>query len=204
MHSSLFTTVLSLAATAAATPALYGDRIGLVTRDAARLITHDDLVAVAESMPLEKRISEDFDLNHQVLNKTIFSGNLASDGTATKITSLKVTCKECSTKGTITAKLTTEHLIKPVVRFDLKGVEATADMDIASTGTLAFTLNLFTSESPLGISVPGIKLGLLFSVDLAFSLTNPLDISGGFHMKLPDDAFFEIDVFDGAINDKLL
>lgn len=187
----------------AATPSQYSPVI-LPRDNAAPAITHEDLMAVAESMPLEKRISEDFDLNHQVIDKTIFSGNLVSVGSPTKITSLKVTCKECSTKGTITARLTTEHHIKPIVRFDLKGIEATAHMDLATTGTMAFTLNLFTSETPLGISVPGLKLGLLFSVDLAFSLSNSMDITGGFHMKLPDDAFFELDVFDGDIKDKLL
>lgn len=197
MLSSL---LLGLAAsTALATSIQYSPPINLDTS-----LSDASLLAVAESTPLEKRISESFDLNHQVLSKTIFNGNLVSAGTPTKVTSLKVTCLECSTKGTITAKLTTDHIVKPVVRFDLKGVEATAHMDLTSTGTLAFTLNLFTSETPLGISVPGLKLGLLFSVDLAFSLSNPVDVTGGFHMKLPDDAFFELDVFDGDIKDKLL
>ncbi|KAJ3473893.1 hypothetical protein NLG97_g10082 [Lecanicillium saksenae] len=203
MRSSFMLGLAASAAAVAANPAQYSP-IVLTRDDAAPAITHDDLMAVAESMPLEKRISEDFDLNHQIIDKTIFSGNLVSVGKPTKITSLKVTCKECSTKGTITASLTREHHIKPIVRFDLKGVEATAYMDLATTGTMAFTLNLFTSETPLGISIPGLKLGLLFSVDLAFSLSNSMDITGGFHMMLPDDAFFELDVFGGDIEDKLL
>lgn len=194
-----------LLSVAAAVAAHHSQPLNLVQRDpTARPITHADLVAVAESMPLEKRISEDFDLGHQLLDKTLFNGNLVSAGTPAKVLGLKVTCKECSTKGTITARLTTENIVKPVVRFEFKGVEATANMDVVASGTLAFTLNLFTSQTPLGISVPGLKLGLLFSVDLAFSLSDSVDLAGGFHMKLPDDAFFELDVFDGDIQDKLL
>ncbi len=201
MLLSFFLSLAAAVLRVAATPTQYSHII-LEKDDASRTIPHGDLVAVAAAMPLENGISRDFDLTHQVIGKTIFSGNLISVGSPTKITSLKVTCKECSTKGTITAKLTTEDIFKPVVRFELKSIEATVHMDLASTGTLAFTLNLFTSETPFGISIPGLKLGLLFSVDLAFSLSNLLNIDGGFHLKLPHDAFFELDVFDGDITDK--
>lgn len=164
-----------------------------------------DLTYLARSAPLEKRISEDFSLDKQFNDDLLFHGVLTNTDTpVTASTDLTVTCVECYTKGTVTARLTTKDIFKPVIRFDLKGVEAMAKLDVKSTGSLVFAINLFTSETPLGLSIPGLKIGIIFSVDLVFVLSDSMDIQGGFYTKLADDAFFQIEIFDGDITDHLL
>lgn len=164
-----------------------------------------DLTYLARAAPLEKRISEDFSLDKQFNNDLLFHGVLTNTDTPiTASTDLTVTCVECFTKGTITARLTTEDHLKPVIRFEMKGVEAMAKLDVKSSGSLVFAINLFTSETPLGLSLPGLKVGIIFSVDLVFVLSDTMDIQGGFYTKLADDAFFQIEMLDGDITEHLL
>lgn len=118
--------------------------------------------------------------------------------------SLAVKCIDCYTKGTVTAKLTTEDIVKPVVRLEFRGVEAYVDMEVAMSAGATYAVELFASNSPVGLGLPGLSLGLVFYVDLVFSLSAMLDLTGGFYVRVPDDAFLEVDVFDGDVTDHLL
>jgi hypothetical protein len=91
------------------------------------------------------------------------------------------------------------------MRFDLSGVEAFVNIDILISGSNSFTVPLFRQPpSPLGIQLPPIgppafSLGLIFNIDLVFTVSGSIDVSGGFFIKLPEDAFFEASLFEGAL-----
>ena len=166
-----------------------------------------DPLDVARSPDIEKRISADFSLDHEWVDEVLFDGKWTEDGGGSPVTdsvSLSITCVECWTKGLVTARLTTEDIIKPIVRLELEGVEAYVDLDVDVSASAVYAINLFTSNTPVGIGVPGLSVGLVFYVDLVFSASAFVDLEGGFYVSLPDDAFIETDVFDGDITDSLL
>ena len=188
---------------------------GLVTASPTRINPHllapinevvvRDPLEVARDPSIEKRISADFSLDHEWHNQVLFDGKWTENGEHdAQAVSLSVVCRECWTKGTVTAKLTTQDIIKPVVRLDLGGVEAYVDLDIDVSASAVYAINLFTSNSPVGIGFPGLSVGLVFYVDLVFSASAVLDLEGGFYVSLEDDAFLETDVFSGDITDSLL
>lgn len=117
--------------------------------------------------------------------------------------SLQVTCIECYTKGMVTANLW-EDLIDPKLRLEFTDVEAYAFLGVETTAGQTFSLNLFTSNSPIGLAFPGLSVGVVFFVDLVFSLTEAIDLTGGFHVKLANDAYLEADIFGGDIADSFL
>lgn len=91
--------------------------------------------------------------------------------------------------------------MNPTLRFDLKGVEAFVELDVVANGDSSFTLPLFQlPPGLLGFSIPsGPSLGLTFQIDLVFNLAANLDVHGGFFVQLPEDAFFEASILDGAL-----
>lgn len=200
MHLFRLLSVATVAAGMAVSPA--GQRFGHYEVDER---VANELMEFTRSLDhLEKRISEDFSLDKQWNNDNLFNGNIIVPGTPTKVTNLNLKCIECYTKGKVTAKLTTKKLIKPIVRFDLAGVEAYMKLGVTTTGVLAFSVNLYSSNTPIGLSVRGLKLGIIFSVDLAFTVSSAMDLEGGFYMKLAEDAFFEVDILDGDIMKNML
>ncbi len=122
----------------------------------------------------------------------------------TDTVSLSVTCLDCYTKGSITASITDELIIDPVVRLDFTGVEAYVSLAVDVSAGATYAVNLFTSDSPIGLGFPGLSIGVVFYVDLVFSLTEEIELEGGFYVKLADDAFLEASVFGGAITDSFL
>lgn len=174
-----------------------------VVRPLNELEVRDPMEAVRREH-LEKRISADFSLDHEWNNEVLFSGSWTESGDISESVALSVTCLECWTKGIVTAKLTTEDIIEPVIRLDFEGVEAYVDLDISTSAAATYAINLFSTETPLGLSLPGLDIGLVFYVDLVFSLSATIDLEGGFYVKLEDDAYLETDVFTGDITDHFL
>jgi len=126
-----------------------------------------------------------------------------NDG-VTKGVSLAVTCVDCYTKGTITASLAEDQIINPTVKLSFSGVEAYVDMDIAATAGATYAINLFTTQTPAGLGFPGLSVGVVFDVDLVFSLSSDIDLEGGFYVKVADGAFLEASVFGGEVVDSFL
>ena len=122
----------------------------------------------------------------------------------TDTVSLAVTCIDCYTRGTVTAKLTDEDIINPTVRLEFDGVEAYVDMEVAVSAGASYAVNLFASNSPIGLGFPGLSVGVVFYVDLVFSLTEQIDLEGGFYVKLADSAYLEASGFGGEITDHFL
>ncbi|KAK3313870.1 hypothetical protein B0H66DRAFT_365656 [Apodospora peruviana] len=161
-------------------------------------LAHD----ISHQPHLEKRLSVDFSLDKTwESNHVLFAGSWINGDAALGITdtvSLAVTCIDCWTKGTVTAKLH-EDIVDPSVRLDFSGVEAYVDIGVDITAGAAYAVNLFTSNSPLGLGFPGLSVGLVFYVDLVFSLSSEIDLEGGFYVKVADGAFLEASVFGGDI-----
>src|SRR5688572_30653677 len=144
-----------------------------------------DPLEVARDPSIEKRISADFSLNHEWHNEVLFEGGWSENGEHdAQSVSLSVVCRECWTKGDVTARLTTRDIIKPVVRLELGGVEAYVDLAVDVSANAVYAINLFTSNSPVGIGFPGLSVGLVFYVDLVFSASAVLDLDGGFYVTL--------------------
>ncbi|KAH8169608.1 hypothetical protein LIA77_10152 [Sarocladium implicatum] len=191
---------LLLAGWASASPAPVNPHLLAPLND---IVVRDPL-EVARDPNIEKRISADFSLDREWHNQVLFEGAWSETGEHdAQSVSLSVVCRECWTRGTVTAKLTAQDIIKPVVRLDLGGVEAYVDLDVDVSANAVYAINLFTSNSPVGIGFPGLSVGLVFYVDLVFSASAVLDLEGGFYVSLAEDAFLETDVFSGDITDSL-
>ncbi|KAB5557876.1 hypothetical protein GE09DRAFT_1221023 [Coniochaeta sp. 2T2.1] len=136
-------------------------------------------------------------------NEVLFAGSWVDHDNAgvTESVSLAVTCVDCYTRGTVTAKLTDEDIINPTVRLEFTGVEAYVDMEVAMSAGASYAVNLFTSNSPIGLGFPGLSVGVVFYADLVFSLTEQIDLEGGFYVKLTDSAYLEASIFGGEITD---
>jgi hypothetical protein len=104
----------------------------------------------------------------------------------------------------VSAKLVDHDLFKPSLRLGFAGVEAYASLGVAASAGQTFSLNLFASNTPIGIGITGLDVGVVFYVDLVFSLSEALDLSAGFQVTVPDDAYLEADLFGGDINDSSL
>jgi hypothetical protein len=71
---------------------------------------------------------------------------------------------------------------------------------ILSAGT-TYTLNLYSSISPIGLAVGDeLQVGVIFSVDLILSVEAEIDISSGFHIKLEDGIAIDIPMFDQNVS----
>ncbi|PSN75564.1 hypothetical protein BS50DRAFT_43158 [Corynespora cassiicola Philippines] len=65
-----------------------------------------------------------------------------------------------------------------------------------------YTLNLYSSNTPVGISVgKNLEFGVIFSVDLILSAEGEIDISSGFHLKLDDGVHINLPLFSNEIAD---
>jgi hypothetical protein len=58
-----------------------------------------------------------------------------------------------------------------------------------------FTINLFTSDTPLGLGYANTQLGVTFTIDLIVNASTEIDIFNGFHLKLEDNLSIQIDMF---------
>ncbi|KAH8910316.1 hypothetical protein BR93DRAFT_957275 [Coniochaeta sp. PMI_546] len=166
-------------------------------------LVYREALELAHQPHLEKRLSADFDMSKTWKNEVLFAGSWVDhdDAGVTESVSLAVTCIDCYTRGTVIAKLTDEDIINPTVRLEFSGVEAYVDMEVAMSAGASYAVNLFASTSPIGLGFPGLSVGVVFYVDLVFSLTEQIDLQGGFYVKLADSAYLEASVFGGDITD---
>lgn len=113
-----------------------------------------------------------------------------------------VVCTRCCTSGEIVASLDNDEVIDPTFRLDLRGLSASIELDVLAMGEATFTIPLLASPGKLVSSVlRGFEAGLDFGLDLVFTFSGALNAKGGFVIDFPDNAFFEVSVFDGAMTD---
>ena len=82
------------------------------------------------------------------------------------------------------------------LQFQFDGMEVYMDLDVSFYDETTYTLNLYTSESPVGISVGDQELGVIFSVDLVLGVKGEIDINSGFHIRLNDGIRIDIGLFE--------
>ncbi|KAK7991128.1 hypothetical protein PG990_015408 [Apiospora arundinis] len=140
-------------------------------------------INLAHTSQLERRLKADFSMAKKWNHEVLFDGGYAwkQDNSAETV-GLAITCLDCETKGSVTAKLW-EDLLHPSLRLQFNGVEA----------YILLGLNASTSTT---VS----RRSRLF-VDLVFTLDAHIDMSGGFYVKLADDAFLQADIFKGDVKD---
>lgn len=90
------------------------------------------------------------------------------------------------------------------VHFDFDDLELYLDLDIILNTGATYSLNLFTSETPAGFSIPGLTAGAVFSVDLILIAEAQVDIGSGIHIKLDDALSFDLELFSSNLSSMTL
>ncbi|OBT82780.1 hypothetical protein VE02_09280 [Pseudogymnoascus sp. 03VT05] len=83
------------------------------------------------------------------------------------------------------------------LKFQFDGLELYMEIDTILSGSATYTLNLYTSQTPIGVTVgKDLLVGVVFSIDLIISVEAEIDISSGFHIQLNDGIAIDIHMFD--------
>jgi hypothetical protein len=89
--------------------------------------------------------------------------------------------------------------------FQFDGMELYMEIDTTLSSGATYTLNLYTSKTPLGFAVgEDLLIGVVFSVDLILSVESEIDISTGFHIQLHDGIEINIPIFDQNVSSIIL
>ncbi|TVY40164.1 hypothetical protein LSUB1_G002141 [Lachnellula subtilissima] len=87
------------------------------------------------------------------------------------------------------------------LRYQFDGLELYMQIDTILTGGATYQINLFTTESPVGIKISDdFEIGVIFTIDLILSAEVGMDISSGFHIKLHDGAAINIAMFSKNVS----
>lgn len=85
---------------------------------------------------------------------------------------------------------------KTRLSFQFDDMELYVLLDTVLSGGLTYNLNLYTSNTPIGVSISDeVQAGVIFTIDLILSTEAEVDISSGFHIKLDDGVTFDIALF---------
>ncbi|KAF2638625.1 hypothetical protein P280DRAFT_404282 [Massarina eburnea CBS 473.64] len=88
-----------------------------------------------------------------------------------------------------------------MLNFGFDGMELYLETNTILGAALTYELNLYTSNTPIGISVgKGSQLGVVFKVDLLLNAEGAIDISSGLHMKLDDGVKIDIALFGDKVS----
>jgi hypothetical protein len=80
--------------------------------------------------------------------------------------------------------------------FKFDDLELYMEFDTTFSVGATYTLNLYESETPIGISASqDLEVGIVFKVDMILSAEAEIDISSGFHIKLNDGFALNMTMF---------
>ncbi|KAJ8061938.1 hypothetical protein OCU04_009723 [Sclerotinia nivalis] len=136
--------------------------------------------------------------------------------------SVKATCVECFTTGKAIVTTTgiemddsilgdllhfltnpTEivvHALDLNLKLDLQNVTGYFEIDITFAATGSYTFPIFTSESPVRAELNDKdSVGLIFDIDLVFTVTGPVDFITGFEVDFPDDSYIILNPLGGEL-----
>jgi hypothetical protein len=82
-----------------------------------------------------------------------------------------------------------------LLQLQFDGMELYVQLDTVLAVESTYTVNLFTPETPIGLTIPDVKFGVWFSLDLILDAKAYVDISSGFHIKLDDGVKYDIAMF---------
>lgn len=83
--------------------------------------------------------------------------------------------------------------------FQFDALELYLDLDLKMAAGVTYTLNLYTSETVAGFSIPDLEVGAIFSATLILISKVEIDITGGFHIKLDDGLALDLELFSKNI-----
>ncbi|KAH8734379.1 hypothetical protein BGZ61DRAFT_442472 [Ilyonectria robusta] len=87
------------------------------------------------------------------------------------------------------------------LQFRFDGLELYMLIDTVLSAGATYTLNLYTSNTPIGFAVgKNLEIGVIFSIDLILSVDGEIDISTGFHIKLEDGVTLDISMFSKDVS----
>ena len=92
------------------------------------------------------------------------------------------------------------ELPKCHLQFQFDGMELYMDLDASFSNEVTYTMNLYSTESPVGLTLAGQEIGVFFTIDLVLSVAGQIDISSGFHIRLNDGIKIEIGLFDRDVS----
>ncbi|KAL0943353.1 glycolate oxidase [Colletotrichum truncatum] len=85
--------------------------------------------------------------------------------------------------------------------FGFDGFEMYMQLDTTLSAGLTYTLNLYTSQTPLGSRIgDDLLLGVVFSIDLILSVEAEIQMTSGFHIKMDDQVAFDIALFSRNVS----
>ncbi|RSL59952.1 hypothetical protein CEP54_007052 [Fusarium duplospermum] len=86
------------------------------------------------------------------------------------------------------------------LQFQFDGLEMYMLIDTVLSVGATYTLNLYTSTTPVGFAVrDNLEVGVIFTIDLILSVEGEINISSGFHLRLDDGVVFELGIFSEEI-----
>ncbi|KAJ4309544.1 hypothetical protein N0V84_011448 [Fusarium piperis] len=86
------------------------------------------------------------------------------------------------------------------LQFQFDGLEMYMLIDTVLSAGATYTLNLYTSTTPVGFAVSdNLEVGVIFTIDLILSVEGEINISSGFHLRLDDGVVFELGIFSDKI-----
>ncbi|KAJ6258790.1 hypothetical protein Dda_6844 [Drechslerella dactyloides] len=87
------------------------------------------------------------------------------------------------------------------LRFQFDNLELYVALNTVFSGGVTYTLNLYTSQTPIGIRVSeDLFLGVVVEVDLILSAEAEISINSGFHILVDDGAALSIVLFGNSID----
>ncbi|KAK2042006.1 hypothetical protein LZ31DRAFT_624722 [Colletotrichum somersetense] len=85
--------------------------------------------------------------------------------------------------------------------FGFDDLELYVRLDTTLSAGLSYSLNLYTSTTPLGARVgDALHLGVVFAVDLILSAESEVRMSSGFHIRMDDRVGFDIALFSKNVS----
>jgi len=91
------------------------------------------------------------------------------------------------------------------VKVDLQNVGGHFNFNVKAAATGSYSIPIFSSQTPAGMAISeDVSFGLIFYIDLVFSLTAGVDLDAGFEFSFPDGAFITVDPISGHIVDSAL
>jgi hypothetical protein len=105
------------------------------------------------------------------------------------------------TMSNITFDLDVQSNPQSLLQLQFDGLELYAQLDTTLDITASYKVNLFTPETPLGLTVPGMNIGVWFVFDLLLDADAKIDMSSGFHVKFVDGITISIPIFAADATD---
>ena len=87
------------------------------------------------------------------------------------------------------------------LQFKFEDMELYMLIDTVLSSSATYNLNLYTSNTPIGLSVSkDLMIGVVLSIDLILSVNGEIDISTGFHIKLDEGVTIDISLFSDDVS----